>query len=86
MTNKLNWLEVFDKEDLIIFLSELIQHITPSAEYEMGLINPVDELYQSSSFANATIMEWYKSSLVIQDKELLDAYNDVSDEVELSKP
>lgn len=73
-TTVINWLQVFDRDDLLLFLSELITEIK---YYETDdYASPWDDL----------IKEWYKSSLAIQNEDSREAFNDVVDEVELTRP
>jgi len=58
----LKWLDNFSNDELKLFLTELIQDISPSGEYTMDLIDELTELRQNSEFANDAIIKWYKLS------------------------
>lgn len=85
MNKIIDWLQVFDRDDLLIFLSELIEasyvDCIDKMKYELPC---VVKGYENNT--GVVIHEWYESALAIQSEDVRAAFDDVSDEVELSKP
>lgn len=50
---------ILNENELKLFVTELIQDVSPSNEYEMDLIDELSELRNNSRFSNDTIMKYY---------------------------
>lgn len=75
MKQSSKWMQIFDRDDLIDFIEELL------TSYDESMCTCEDD-----NRIQNIIHEWYESSLAIQSGVLDEALNDKTDEVELTKP
>lgn len=81
----MDWLDVFDKDNLKLFLTELINLTEPSYEYMTGQ-EMIQDAVDNQKDCRLLVKEWYKTYLAAASEDHNAAYNDVTDDVELTKP